>query len=86
MAVLFLQQSGILAVREGTARDASAFFTDTSLFGRVLQSLIRDSGQPSVLQVVYVAMLGAIAILTKAFQPPRRRGGVVSHKNAASRF
>ena len=71
-AVLFLQQAGVLPVLEATAWDTSAILSDTSLFGRVLHTLIGYSDQPSVLQVVvYAATLAIIAVLTKAFGPRR---------------
>ncbi len=65
-AVLFLQQAGVVTVFEQTAWDTSAILSDTSLFGRVLHTLIGYSDQPSMLQVVvYAAVLAIIAILTK---------------------
>jgi high-affinity iron transporter len=65
-AVLFLQQAGILTMLSQTAWDTSAILSDTSLFGRVLHTLIGYSDQPSVLQVVvYVLTLAAIIALTK---------------------
>ncbi len=71
-AVLFLQQAGVLSILEGTAWNTSAILSDTSLFGRVLHTLIGYSDQPSVLQVVvYVATLAIIAVLTKTFAPRR---------------
>ena len=71
-AALFLQQAGVLPVLEATAWDTSAILSDTSLFGRVLHTLIGYSDQPSVLQVVvYAATLAVIAVLTKAFGPRR---------------
>ena len=51
-AVLFLQQAGVLTMLSQTAWDTSAILSDTSLFGRVLHTLIGYSDQPSVLQVV----------------------------------
>ena len=69
-AALFLQQAGVLTALEATAWDTSAILSDTSLFGRVLHTLIGYSDQPSILQVVvYVATLLVIAALTKAFRP-----------------
>jgi len=66
-AVLFLQQAGVVTVFEQTAWDTSAILSDTSLFGRVLHTLIGYSDQPSLLQVVvYAAVLAVIAVLTKA--------------------
>jgi high-affinity iron transporter len=71
-AALFLQQAGVVTVLEATAWDTSAILSDTSLFGRVLHTLIGYSDQPSVLQVlVYAATLAVIAVLTKAFRPRR---------------
>jgi high-affinity iron transporter len=65
-AVLFLQQAGVLTMLNQTAWDTSAVLSDTSLFGRVLHTLIGYSDQPSVLQVVvYVATLAVIVVLTK---------------------
>jgi high-affinity iron transporter len=65
-AVLFLQQAGVLTMLSGTAWDTSAILSDTSLFGRVLHTLVGYSDQPSVLQVVaYCVTLGVILALTK---------------------
>jgi high-affinity iron transporter len=65
-AVLFLQQAGVITVLGDTAWDTSAFLSDTSLFGRVLHTLIGYSDQPSVLQVVvYFGVLAIIVALTK---------------------
>jgi len=71
-AVLFLQQAGLVTALEQTAWDTSAVLSDTSLFGRVLHTLIGYSDQPSVMQVVvYAATLAVILVLTKAFAPRR---------------
>jgi high-affinity iron transporter len=71
-AVLFLQQAGAITALNQTAWDTSAVLSDTSLFGRVLHTLIGYSDQPSVLQVVvYVATLAVIVALTKSFAPRR---------------
>jgi high-affinity iron transporter len=65
-AVLFLQQAGVLTMLSETAWDTSAILSDTSLFGRVLHTLIGYSDQPSVLQVVaYCLTLAIIVVLTK---------------------
>jgi high-affinity iron transporter len=75
-AVLFLQQAGVVEVLEGTAWDTSALLPDTSLFGRVLHTLIGYSDQPSVLRgVVYAGTLAVIVALTKAFRPRRASAG-----------
>jgi len=71
-AVLFLEQAGILTMLSQTAWNTSAILSDTSLFGRVLHTLIGYSDQPSVLQVVvYAATLAIIAVLTKMSGPRR---------------
>ncbi|HXZ15886.1 MAG TPA: FTR1 family protein [Roseiarcus sp.] len=77
-AVLFLQQAGVVTALGDTAWDTSAFLSDTSLFGRVLHTLIGYSDQPSVLQVVvYLGVLAVIVALTKTVgarrAAPRRR-------------
>jgi len=73
-AANFLQQAGVAPFLADTAWDTSAYLSDTSLFGRVLHTLIGYSDQPSVLQVVvYVVILAAIFALTRAFAP--RAGG-----------
>jgi high-affinity iron transporter len=77
-AVLFLQQAGIVTALADTAWDTSGVLSDTSLFGRVLHTLVGYADQPSELQVVvYVATLAAIFALSKAFAPgapaPRAR-------------
>jgi high-affinity iron transporter len=65
-AVLFLQQAGLLTILSQTAWDTSAILSDTSLFGRVLHTLIGYSDQPSVLQVVaYCVTLAVIVVLTR---------------------
>ena len=69
-AANFLQQAGLAPAMSDTAWDTSAILSDTSLFGRVLHTLIGYSDQPSVLQVVvYAATLAAIFALTTAFAP-----------------
>ena len=77
-AALFLQQAGVATVLSQTAWDTSGVLSDTSLFGRVLHTLIGYSDQPSVLQVVvYLVTLATIFALTKAFapRPPALRQG-----------
>ncbi|MBV9907024.1 MAG: iron permease, partial [Hyphomicrobiales bacterium] len=67
-----------------TAWDTSAILSDTSLFGRVLHTLIGYSDQPSVLQVVvYVLTLAAIIALTKTIGS--RRAPASKARPAAAR-
>jgi high-affinity iron transporter len=76
-SVLFFQQAGLITALSQTAWDTSAVLSDTSLFGRVLHTLVGYSDQPSVMQVVvYVATLGVIFTLSKVFAAPNgvRRG------------
>jgi len=69
-AVFFLQQSGLAPIGEATVWDTSWLLSDTSLFGRVLHTLIGYSDQPSALQVVvYAATLATIFWLTKVYAP-----------------
>ena len=61
-----------------TAWDTSGILSDTSLFGRVLHTLIGYSDQPSAMQVaVYVATLIVIVAATRlvgsSAPPPGRR-------------
>jgi high-affinity iron transporter len=76
-SVLFFQQAGLITALSQTAWDTSAVLSDTSLFGRVLHTLVGYSDQPSVMQVVvYVATLAVIFTLSKVFAAPNgvRRG------------
>jgi high-affinity iron transporter len=82
-AVLFLEQAGILTMLSETAWNTSWILSDTSLFGRVLHTLIGYSDQPSVLQVVvYAATLAVIVVLTRTVGA-RRPAPVNAHRAAA---
>ncbi|HEY1944184.1 MAG TPA: FTR1 family protein [Roseiarcus sp.] len=75
-AVNFLQQAGVISILSQTAWDTSGVLSDTSLFGRVLHTLVGYADQPSELQViVYLATLTTIFALSKAFalRAPGRR-------------
>ena len=76
-AMAFLQQAGLVNALADTAWNTSAILSDTSLFGRVLHTLVGYTDEPSKLQVVayMVVLIGGFA-LSKAFAPshaPRRR-------------
>jgi high-affinity iron transporter len=72
-SVLFYQQAGLITAFAQTAWDTSGILSDTSLFGRVLHTLIGYSDQPSVMQViVYAITLAAIFGLSRAFAAPAR--------------
>ena len=82
-AALFLEQAGVLTMLSQTAWNTSAILSDTSLFGRVLHTLIGYSDQPSALQVVvYFATLAIIVVLTKTVGS-RRPGPIKAHGAAA---
>jgi len=66
--VVFVQQAGIVTALADTAWDTSAILSDTSLFGRVLHTLVGYSDQPSVLHVVvYLVVLIGGLTLSRAF-------------------
>lgn len=71
-AVVFLQQGGIVTAMAETAWDTSAYLSDTSLFGRVLHTLIGYADQPSQLQVaVYAGTLALVLGLSRLAASPR---------------
>ena len=73
-AANFLQQAGLAPVMSDTAWDTSAILSDTSLFGRVLHTLIGYSDQPSVLQVVvYAVDAGGDFCADQGLRAARRR-------------
>jgi high-affinity iron transporter len=70
----FLQQAWVVTALSDTMWDTSSILPDSSLFGRVLHTLIGYTDQPSALQVlVYVATLAAIMVATRLAAPPPRR-------------
>ena len=69
---MFLQQGGIITAMADTAWDTSAYLSDTSLFGRVLHTLIGYADQPSQLQVVvYAFTLALVMGLSRFAASPR---------------
>ncbi|HLW91870.1 MAG TPA: FTR1 family protein [Roseiarcus sp.] len=84
-SVAFFQQAGLVVALSETAWDTSNILSDTSLFGRVLHTLIGYSDQPSMLQVmVYIATLAAIFGLSKAFSSRGGAGSRVAKSASAS--
>jgi high-affinity iron transporter len=82
-SVSFFQQAGLVEALSQTAWDTSAILSDTSLFGRVLHTLIGYSDQPSVLQVVvYAATLAMIFALSKMFSAPKPRSQIAGPRPA----
>jgi high-affinity iron transporter len=77
-AMVFLQQAGLVDALADTAWDTSAILSDTSLFGRVLHTLVGYADQPSQLQVAaYAVVLFGGFGLSRLFKPaapaPRAR-------------
>lgn len=69
-AVVFLEQAGVVTALSQTAWNTSSVLSDSSLFGRVLHTLIGYADQPSELQVVvYAFTLATIFALSKALAP-----------------
>lgn len=78
-AVVFLQQAGLVDALSETAWDTSAILSDTSLFGRVLHTLLGYADQPSRLQVaVYALVLIGGFGLSRAFAPSAPRARVAA--------
>lgn len=85
-AVLLLQQAGIVSTGMQTAWDTSFILRDSSIFGRVLHTLVGYSDQPSEMQVfVYAVTLLAILALTKVFALSRGNHAVDAATSAPSR-
>lgn len=85
-AVLLLQQAGIVSTGMQTAWDTSFILRDSSIFGRVLHTLVGYSDQPSKMQVfVYAVTLLAILALTKVFALSRGNHAVDAATSAPSR-
>jgi high-affinity iron transporter len=78
-SVVFLQQAGVIDAFSQTAWDTSAILSDTSLFGRVLHTMVGYSDQPSLLQViVYLVTLAVIFTLSRIVASPRGPAGKVA--------
>jgi len=72
----FLQQAWIVTALSQPVWDTSGVLPDSSLFGRVLHTLIGYVDQPTALQVVvYVATLASIFIATRLAAPRPRAAG-----------
>lgn len=85
-AVLLLQQAGVVSTGMQTAWDTSFILRDSSIFGRVLHTLVGYSDQPSEMQVfVYAVTLLAILALTKVFALSRGNHAVDAATSAPSR-
>jgi high-affinity iron transporter len=66
----FLQQAWIVTALSQTVWDTSGVLPDSSIFGRVLHTLIGYVDQPTALQLVaYVTTLAGIVIATRLATP-----------------
>lgn len=70
-AVGFLEQADKLRLFNTTLWNTSGILSDSSLFGKVLHTLIGYNDQPTGMQVlVYVAVLVLTYLLMKVVAPP----------------
>ena len=79
-AVGFLQQSGLVTLWQEPLWDTSGILAQTSLFGRVLHTLVGYTDQPDGLQLLaWVVTVAVIWCLGRIVNPPRQlplgRGG-----------
>jgi high-affinity iron transporter len=79
-AMAFLQQAGLITALDQTAWDTSAILSDTSLFGRVLHTLVGYADQPSQLQVLAYALVvfGGFGLSKWFATSPAPRGRVAA--------
>jgi high-affinity iron transporter len=73
-AVQFLDQAGVVTTLEKTVWDTSAWLSESSLFGKLLHTLIGYTERPSEMQLlVYVAVLVVMAALMWVLKPPAKQ-------------
>jgi high-affinity iron transporter len=73
-AVTFLQVAGVLTVLPQTVWNTSDVLPDSSLFGKVLNTLVGYNDHPTMLQlVVYLATLASILIMMRLFGTAPRK-------------
>jgi high-affinity iron transporter len=73
-AIGFLEQANVVVALDQVAWDSSWLLSDTSLFGRVLRTLIGYNDRPTVMQLaVYCATLAVMFGLMKMASPSRGR-------------
>jgi high-affinity iron transporter len=66
----FLEQAGYVTILSQTLWDSSAFLSDTSIFGRVLHTLLGYNDRPTAMQCfAYFATLVIMLFLTRIFGP-----------------
>jgi high-affinity iron transporter len=73
-AVQFLDAAGVVTTLEKTVWDTSAWLSESSLFGKLLHTLIGYTERPSEMQLlVYVAVLVVMAVLMWVLKPPAKQ-------------
>jgi high-affinity iron transporter len=66
----FLEQAGYVTILSQTLWDSSAFLSDTSIFGRVLHTLLGYNDRPTAMQCfAYFSTLVIMLFLTRIFGP-----------------
>jgi high-affinity iron transporter len=82
-AANFLQQAGLVTKLDRVVWNTSGVLPESSMIGRVFQTLLGYADQPTELQLlVYLGTLAVIFGLMKLMAPPPRpvRGGLATHK------
>ncbi len=70
--VHFLDQADIVSALSSTAWDTSSILSSSSLFGRVLHTLLGYDDRPSIMQaIVYLATLVTILVAMRVFAPAK---------------
>jgi high-affinity iron transporter len=78
-AVQFLDAAGVVTTLEKTVWDTSAWLSESSLFGKLLHTLIGYTERPSEMQLlVYVAVLVVMAVLMWVLMPPAKQPALAS--------
>jgi high-affinity iron transporter len=78
-AVQFLDAAGVVTTLEKTVWDTSAWLSESSLFGKLLHTLIGYTERPSEMQLlVYVAVLVVMAVLMWTLKPPAKQPALAS--------
>lgn len=73
-AVQFLDAAGVVTALEKTVWDTSAWLSESSLFGKLLHTLIGYTERPSEMQLlVYIAVLVVMAVLMWVLKPPAKQ-------------
>jgi high-affinity iron transporter len=77
-AVQFLDAAGVVTTLEKTVWDTSAWLSESSLFGKLLHTLIGYTERPSAMQLlVYIGVLVTMAALMWLLKPPAKQPALV---------